>query len=160
MKKYKVVFKAEFEVAIDVMADDMSSAKRGATKYLQNQVIGADHIVKPLCNHVLKMKATQPLICTEVIDTDHTKLIKQISEFVGEGGLCPFEHGYKPPHIIVKDCLVKMWGVTDTEVCLTPSKPIAKKIGYRASLAELSCKELNKIWTALQDYLRYCKEEA
>ena len=51
MKKYKVVFKAEFEVEVDVMADDMSSAQRGATQYLQIQVIGADHVVKPLCNH-------------------------------------------------------------------------------------------------------------
>lgn len=160
MKKYKVVFKAEFEVEVDVMADDISSAQKGATKFLKNEVIGADHIIKPLCNHVLKARTTQPLICSKVIDTEHATLMKQISEFVGEGGLCAFEHGYKPPHIVVKDCLVKIWGVTDKEVCLNPSKPMAKKVGYRASLAELPYKELTKIWNALQEYYHYCLYDA
>ena len=74
---------------------------------------------------------------------------RNIADFVGKGGLCPFEHGFKQPYIKG----YRVWGVTDTELCTMGKK-------RRIALTELSRNELIKILNTLDEYVRYCKYEA
>lgn len=78
-------------------------------------------------------------------------LEKKISDFVGKGGLVPFEHGYKN-NIFYKG--KKVWGVSDTHLYFN---------GGNVELSDqtnLSNDDLKDIYNTLEDYLEYCKKEA
>ena len=79
------------------------------------------------------------LIKSEVMDYR-----KKISEFVGEGGFCAFEHGFRPSFA--------MWGVSDTEVYL--------RRGGRKDIASLTEGQAETVYADLTEYERYCREEA
>ena len=83
------------------------------------------------------------------IESKENIIHRIVTFFVGEGGLCPFEHGFKQPMIKGK----RVWGVTDTELCLVGKVK-------RIPLSTLSRNELIKIFNTLNEYLDYCKYEA
>ena len=76
-------------------------------------------------------------------------LIDKIKEFVGEGGLVPFEHGFPKPLVRAK----KIWGVNDTTALCVGSP-------YGFPLEMLNDFELERINNTLHKYLKYCQTEA
>lgn len=76
------------------------------------------------------------------------KTLKQIQEFVGVGGLVPFEHGFVSG---LYHNGKRVWGVSYDEI---------HYIGGKENLKNLPQSELVSIYNKLQEYLVYCQTEA
>ena len=78
-------------------------------------------------------------------------LEKKISDFIGEGGLIPFEHGYKCEFFYKGK---KVWGVSDTHVHYNGGKVELR------DQTNISNNDLKLIYKILKDYLKFCKTKA
>lgn len=78
------------------------------------------------------------------------RLVRDIQEFVGENGLIPFEHGYRPQF--------NMWAVTDSVVKLR--FPIGRQHRKEVPLKELDEPQLTTIIIDLFRYLNWCHLKA
>lgn len=156
-KSFKILYRAEVEIEVNVLAENKDDAIKKANNSLY---ITQDHYFKRVPNDT-KVRALNPILVHDVKDMAHENRVKNIRDFVGEGGLIAFEHGFNPPFVTIQNYPIKIWGVTDTEVCLSPGKNIGKKIvGYRESLSKLSDYDLDKIYKALKEYYHYCLFDA
>ena len=75
-------------------------------------------------------------------------MLKQIQDFIGVGGLVPFEHGFKNT---IQYMGKKVWGVSDTHLYYN---------GGKVELIELDDDILTQIMNNLNSYLNYCLTEA
>lgn len=75
-------------------------------------------------------------------------MLQKIKDFVGVGGLVPFEHGFKNT---IKYMNKKVWGVSDIYLYYN---------GGKIELTELDDELLTQIMNNLNEYLNYCLTEA
>ena len=86
---------------------------------------------------------------------------EKIAEFVGKGGLVPFEHGYKKPVITYKGEKYVVTMVEDTKLhCYIKQSKGTLKVPYMIPLRQVSSNTASKILDELNKYLNYCKYEA
>lgn len=86
--------------------------------------------------------------------------LEKIKEFVGEGGLVPFEHGYKKPRFN-KDCYIYVVSMISDKVVYCRKRyqdGTSRSAGL--PLSSLPERTLEKLYKSLKDYLAYCQTEA
>lgn len=86
---------------------------------------------------------------------------EKIVDFVGEGGLVPFEHGYKKPIITYKGEKYVVTMVEDTKLHVYRYQAKGTlKVPYLIPLRQIASNTASKILDELNKYLNYCKYEA
>lgn len=92
---------------------------------------------------------------------DTTEILKELKEYIGEGGLIPFEHGFRRPSFKVGDYKFSIYMVSDKiaygfkHYTATQEK---RKCNYPLSV--LSYSVLNGLMKAIKNYEEYCRTEA
>ena len=74
--------------------------------------------------------------------------LKEIKDFIGNGGYVPFEHGFKP---LLRINARRVYAVNQYYIFY---------LGGKKRLEELQETQLEAIYKELNRYLKYCQEEA
>lgn len=92
---------------------------------------------------------------------DTTEILKQIKEYVGEGGLVAFEHGFHYPQFKNGDYKYICTMVSDRVMFGYKRYPASKeKRTCNYPLSFLNYTVLKKLYDAMLKYEEYCKKEA
>lgn len=83
-----------------------------------------------------------------------------IKLFVGEGGLVPFEHGYKKPRFKFQGTEYECSMVSDSIAYCAKILSVGQRRRSDLLLSKLTRQQLNKIYNELKRYELYCKYEA
>ena len=75
-------------------------------------------------------------------------VLKEIKDFIGNGGYVPFEHGFKTS---LRINARRVYAVDQYYIFY---------LGGKKKLEELQEKQLEEIYNELNRYLKYCQEEA
>ena len=93
---------------------------------------------------------------------DTTEILKELKEYIGEGGMVAFEHGFKKPTFKLSDgCKYKVTMVSDKVAYGIKSYTASReKRTCNYPLSFLSHTVLNGLYKAIKKYEDYCKKEA
>jgi hypothetical protein len=92
---------------------------------------------------------------------DTTEILKDFKEYVGEGGLLAFEHGFHYPQFKLGDCKWIVTCVSDKVAYGYKRYPLTKeRRTCNYALCTLNYSTLNKLMYYMKKYETYCKEEA
>lgn len=83
-----------------------------------------------------------------------------IKLFVGEGGLVPFEHGYKKPRFRFQGADYECSMVSDSVAHCSKILSSTQKRRSDLLLSRMTIPQLNKLYNELKRYELYCKYEA
>jgi len=86
--------------------------------------------------------------------------LKKVKDFVGEGGLVPFEHGYKCPTFKYEGYTYRCHMVSDKAAYCRKKYPDGYYRSANLLLSGLPTRILNKLYNELNKYLVYCQTEA
>lgn len=91
---------------------------------------------------------------------DTTKILNDIREYIGEGGMVAFEHGFRRPTFKIGDYKYKCSMVSDKVMFGAKYYATGEKRTCNYSLSMLSHTVLNTLFKAIKKYEEYCKNEA
>lgn len=114
-----------------------------------------------------KSNPVTPLVINETIKENMSIPVElmtpyeKIADFVGKGGLVPFEHGFKKPVITYKKEKYVVTMVEDTKLhCYLKQAKGTLKVPYIIPLRAIASNTAEKLYSELNNYLNYCKYEA
>ena len=92
---------------------------------------------------------------------DTTEILKEIREYIGEGGMIAFEHGFHYPQFKVGDSKWVVTNVSDKVAYGYKRYPLSKeRRSCNYALSTLNYSTLSKLLYNFKKYVKYCKEEA
>ena len=92
---------------------------------------------------------------------DTTDILKEIKEYIGEGGMIAFEHGFRRPTFKIETYKYKCTMVSDKVMYGFKYYPgTGEKRACNYPLSFLSYNVLNGLKKAIHKYEDYCKKEA
>ena len=92
---------------------------------------------------------------------DTTEILKEIREYVGQGGLVAFEHGFHYPQFKVAGCKWIVTCISDRVAYGYKRYPLSReRRSCNYALSTLSYSTLDKLMYNIKKYEEYCKKEA
>lgn len=91
---------------------------------------------------------------------DTTNILNEIREYIGEGGMVAFEHGFRRPTFKIGDYKYKCNMVSDKVMFGVKYYANGEKRSSNYPLSFLNHTVLNTIFKAIKKYEEYCKNEA
>ena len=92
---------------------------------------------------------------------DTVEILKQIKEYVGNGGLVAFEHGFHYPQFKLGDSKWIVTCISDRVAYGYKRYPLTKeRRTCNYALSMLNYSTLNKLMYYMKKYEEYCKTEA
>jgi len=92
---------------------------------------------------------------------DTTEILKELKEYIGEGGMVAFEHGFRRPTFKLNGYKYKCTMVSNKVMFGYKYYPITKeKRTCNYPLSFLNYSTLNTLFKAMKKYEEYCKTEA
>ncbi len=92
---------------------------------------------------------------------DTTEILKEVKEYIGEGGMIAFEHGFRRPTFNVDGYKYTVTMVSDKVVYGYKRYPASRdKRTCNYPLSTLNYTVLNGLMKAMKKYEEYCKTEA
>ncbi len=92
---------------------------------------------------------------------DTTEILKEIREYIGEGGLLAFEHGFHYPQFKLGDSKWVVTMMSDRVAYGYKRYPLTKeRRTCNYALSTLNYSTLNKLMYNIKKYEDFCKKEA
>ena len=92
---------------------------------------------------------------------DTTEILKELKEYIGEGGMVAFEHGFRRPTFKLDGYKYKCTMVSNKVMFGYKYYPATKeKRTCNYPLSFLNYSTLNTLFKTIKNYEEYCKKEA
>lgn len=92
---------------------------------------------------------------------DTTEILKEIKEYIGQGGMVAFEHGFHYPQFKIAGCKWVVTSISDKVAYGYKRYPYSsERRNCNYSLSMLNYSTLSKLMYKMKEYEKYCKEEA
>lgn len=91
---------------------------------------------------------------------DTNEILKELKEYIGEGGMVAFEHGFRRPTFKLDGYKYKCTMVSNKVMYGCKYYETGEKRVCNYPLSFLNYSTLNTIFKAIKNYEEYCKKEA